>query len=117
MSIQQAVKRLVALVREEAARNNFSKVTSIHIRLGSQETLNADELARAFEENKKDNLIKDAKLVVKKRKTLARCRYCGNIFEVFYIKNRCRKCGSTYMEFISDRGISLEKIEGYKNMY
>ncbi len=112
MNTRYVIKRLVDLVREEALRNSYSEITGIYVRLGAQENIREKDLVRTFNEVRDNPLIKDASLVVKKSKALARCRYCGNIFEVFYFNNRCKQCGSTYLEFVADRGISLEKVEG-----
>lgn len=112
LSARYAVMRLVDLIEEEAARNGYERITNIVITLGAHESISADQLTGIFDRFRNNNLIKNSTLTIKKRNTLARCRYCGNIFEVLYIKSRCPMCGSTYMEFIGDRGISLELIEG-----
>ncbi|MDI6705254.1 MAG: hydrogenase maturation nickel metallochaperone HypA [Bacillota bacterium] len=112
MSARYAVMRLVALIEEEAARNGYERITNIVITLGAQESISTHQLTSIFDEFRNNSLIKNSRLIIKKRSTLARCRYCGNIFEVLYVKNRCPMCGSTYMEFISDRGISVESVEG-----
>lgn len=112
MNARYVVNRLIGLVREEALKNGYSKITGIHIRLGAQENIGEKDLLKTFNEAKNNFLIKDACLVIKKSKALARCRYCGHIFEVFYFKNKCKQCGSAYLEFVTDRGISLEKVEG-----
>jgi len=111
---QFAVKKLIPLIREEALRNNYSRITGIQIRLGAQENINEKDLFEAFNEFRDSPLIKNADIIVKKSKVLARCRYCGCIFEVFYFNNRCGQCGCTYLEFVTDRGINLEKVVGEK---
>jgi hydrogenase nickel incorporation protein HypA/HybF len=112
LSARQIVKRLVTLAREEAYANGYASVTGIHIRLGWKESISEEDLLLAFGQLEKDNLIKDAQLFIKRGNALAKCRYCGNIFEVDHSRNRCAECGSTYVKFIGNRGISLEKVDG-----
>ncbi len=112
LNIEFEVQKLLESVRQEAANNNFSKVTTVHIRLGPWENIDTQHLIKAFDRMKGKGLLDDASLIVDKDKMLARCRYCGSLFEVIFWKNRCKYCGSNYMEFIGDRGIILETIEG-----
>ncbi len=112
MNAELAVQKLLESVKEEAARNNYSKVTAVHVKLGSWETVSTQALVKTFDRMKDSHLLSQASLVIDKRKTLAKCRYCGNLFEVIYLKSRCKLCGSNYMEFVGDRGISLEWIDG-----
>lgn len=113
MKAQLAVMRLISLAREEAYRKGCSKITAIHVRLGAQESVKTDDLLKTFSELKNSHpFLEKASLVIKRGRGLARCRYCGYIFEVSCFRNRCKQCGCQYLEFVVDRGISLERVEG-----
>ena len=112
MNAELAIQELLEQIKERAAASKYSKITAVRLRLGSWENTDADDLVRAFDRLKEGALLENADLFIDKNKTLARCRCCGNTFEVNYLKSRCRHCGSNYMEFIGDRGISLEGIDG-----
>lgn len=112
MNAEQAVQRLMEQIKQQAESANLSKVTEIRLRLGCWENMNEKDLAVVFDRLKGDGLLGDARLVVDRKKPLARCRYCDSLFEVLYFKSRCKHCGSNYMEFIVERGIVLEGIDG-----
>lgn len=99
-------------IKREAESANLSKVTEVRLRLGCWENMDEKDLTAAFYRLKGDGLLGDARLVVDRKKPLARCRYCDSLFEVVYYKSRCKQCGSNYMEFIGDRGFELEGIDG-----
>ncbi|MDD2574710.1 MAG: hydrogenase maturation nickel metallochaperone HypA [Bacillota bacterium] len=112
MNVDMTVQKLLEQIRQEAENCNYSKITEVRLRLGCWESIEARDLTEAFGRLKDNGLLESARLIVAKSKTLAKCRYCGNVFEVVYLKNRCKRCGSNYMEFIGDRGVSLEGING-----
>lgn len=100
------------LAREEAEANGYSSIAGIHIRIGWKEKIKEEDLIAAFEQLEKDGFIKGTQLFIKRGNALAKCRYCGHIFEADHSRNRCAECGSTYVKFIGNRGISLEKVDG-----
>ncbi|HOO12201.1 MAG TPA: hydrogenase maturation nickel metallochaperone HypA [Bacillota bacterium] len=112
MNAEQAIQRLMEQIKREAESANLSKVTEVRLRLGCWENMDEKDLTAAFYRLKGDGLLGDARLVVDRKKPLARCRYCDSLFEVVYYKSRCKQCGSNYMEFIGDRGFELEGIDG-----
>ncbi|MGI6697124.1 MAG: hydrogenase/urease maturation nickel metallochaperone HypA [Clostridia bacterium] len=99
-------------IKQQAESANLSKVTEVRLRLGCWENMTEKDLTAAFDRLKGDGLLGDARLVVDRKKPLAKCRYCDSLFEVLYFKSRCKHCGSNYMEFIVERGIVLEGIDG-----
>ena len=112
MNAEQAIQRLMEQIKREAESANLSKVTEVRLRLGCWENMTEKDLTAAFDRLKGDGLLGDARLVVDRKKPLAKCRYCDSLFEVLYFKSRCKHCGSNYMEFIVERGIVLEGIDG-----
>ncbi|NLZ91351.1 MAG: hydrogenase maturation nickel metallochaperone HypA [Clostridiales bacterium] len=99
-------------IKQQAESANLSKVTEVRLRLGCWENMTEKDLTAAFDRLKGEGLLGDARLVVDRKKPLAKCRYCDSLFEVLYFKSRCKHCGSNYMEFIVERGIVLEGIDG-----
>ncbi len=112
MNAEQAVQSLMEQIKQQAESANLSKVTEVRLRLGCWENMTEKDLTAAFDRLKGDGLLGDARLVVDRKKPLAKCRYCDSLFEVLYFKSRCKHCGSNYMEFIVERGIVLEGIDG-----
>ena len=112
MNAEQAVQSLMEQIKQQAEAASLSKVTEVRLRLGCWENMDEKDLTGAFDRLKGDGLLGDARLVVDRKKPLAKCRYCGSLFEVVYFKSRCKHCGSNYLEFIGDRGIVLEGIDG-----
>jgi Zn finger protein HypA/HybF involved in hydrogenase expression len=112
LNIEASVQKLLDSVIQKARDSNFSKVTAVYIVLGPWENVDINGLTKTFDRLKGKDLLADAELVVDKGEILARCRYCGSMFEVVCWKGRCKHCGSSYMEFIGDRGITLKRIEG-----
>ncbi|MGI6702493.1 MAG: hydrogenase maturation nickel metallochaperone HypA [Clostridia bacterium] len=112
MNLDMAIQKLLEQIEQQAKNCNYTKVTEVRLRLGCWESIETRDLAEAFDRLKGNGLLENARLIVDKNKTQAKCRLCGNIFEVVYLKNRCKKCGSNYMEFIGDRGVRLEGIDG-----
>lgn len=112
MNAEQTVQSLMEQIKQRAESANLSKVTEVRLRLGCWENMNEKDLTAAFDRLKGDGLLGDARLLVDRKKPLARCRYCDSLFEVVYFISRCKHCGSNYMEFIGERGIVLEGIDG-----
>ena len=112
MNAEQAVQSLMEQIKQQAESANLSKVTEVRLRLGCWENMTEKDLTAAFDRLKGEGLLGDARLVVDRKKPLAKCRYCDSLFEVLYFKSRCKHCGSNYMEFIVERGIVLEGIDG-----
>jgi Zn finger protein HypA/HybF involved in hydrogenase expression len=112
VNAEQAVQSLMEQIKQQAESANLSKVTEVRLRLGCWENMTEKDLTAAFDRLKGDGLLGDARLVVDRKKPLAKCRYCDSLFEVLYFKSRCKHCGSNYMELIVERGIVLEGIDG-----
>lgn len=86
MNAEQAVQSLMEQIKQQAESANLSKVTEVRLRLGCWENMTEKDLTAAFDRLKGDGLLGDARLVVDRKKPLAKCRYCDSLLKCFILK-------------------------------
>ena len=110
MNAEQAIQRLMEQIKREAESANLSKVTEVRLRLGCWENMDEKDLTAAFYRLKGDGLLATPDWWWT-GKTAGKVQVLRSLFECFILKP-LQALRSNYMEFIVERGIVLEGIDG-----
>ncbi len=120
---------------EESKKEKMKKITEIKIKLGELQQIEKDIFKFALDELIKgqDEILKNVKIIIKKEKSILKCKNCENTWnfsdikkklsedegesihfvpEVAFVHTRCPKCGSPDFEIVTGRGVSITQIKG-----
>jgi hydrogenase nickel incorporation protein HypA/HybF len=87
------------------------RVRAVRLRLGRMSTVVPDSLRFAFEVLVKDSAIPEAKLEIEEVPVRARCRACGEGFEIGEPCFLCGKCGSPDLEVLSGTELLIDSLD------
>ena len=105
------VESMVAVVLRHAGLNKADKVTRINLVLGEMSTVMEEPVRFYFDMIAKETVAQGAELSFKRTPLVARCRECGDEFDVVEYDFTCTGCGGTDTEIISGREFQVESIE------
>ena len=126
---------VVQTVLEVAGKEKLTSVDMICISIGELQGIEKEIFEFALEELMKNKpIFKKTVVSTRYRKTMLRCRACGEewtldkskmkddereavhfIPEIVYSIIRCPRCRSPDFEIVGGRGLSIDRIEGSKN--
>ena len=101
---------LLVTISDEAEKYNARPIAA-RISCGTLAAINDEALHFAFEAIAKGTLCEDVRLEVEHKPLRARCRNCGESFEVDLSQPKCAKCGGEDFELLPDAPMVLEEIE------
>ncbi len=101
---------LMAIITDEAAKNNAKPVTA-KISCGMLNSVSDEILCFAFEAIAKDTPCEGVKLQIEHKPIQARCKSCDLNFDVELSLPECPKCGAAEFELQPDAPLILEEIE------
>jgi len=122
---------------EESKKEKIKKITQINIALGELQQIENDIFRFALNEitKEQDKIFKKTKFLIKKEKSILKCKNCENTWsfsdmkkklskdeeesihfipEVALVHARCPSCGSPDFEITTGRGVSITRIKGEK---
>ncbi len=101
---------LIATISEQAAKYQARPVVA-RISCGALSAINDEALHFAFEAVAKGTVCEATRLEIEHKPLRARCRACGQSFEVDLSGPKCRRCGAEDFELLADAPMLLEEIE------
>jgi len=102
---------ILDILKETAAKEGATKVTSVRLRIGEMAGVVDDSLRFAFEIVTKGTLAEGAKLDIEDVPLTARCRSCGREFHIVGYAFSCKHCDSPEIEVVSGREMTIEDID------
>ncbi len=105
---QTIIESVVTRLREGEVRG---RVRAVHLRLGRMSTVVPDNLRFSFGVLAKDSELRDARLEIEEVPVRARCRACGEGFEVGEPCFLCGKCGSPDLEILSGNELVIDALD------
>lgn len=109
LSIAQNV---LEIVTEQCARDGYSKIDSVNLKIGRASGIMPDALIFAFDAIKSDSIANDAVMHIEEVPVTGLCNDCSSSFVVQeeYILN-CPVCGSSSFKIMSGREMDIIDME------
>ncbi len=103
---------LLEIVSGQCRKSGFSRVESIHLKIGRASGIMADALIFAFDVMKEDSLAKEAVLEIEEVPVSGHCSDCNNTFttEQEYILS-CPRCGGSSFRVTGGREMDVVDME------
>ncbi len=103
---------LIEIVSEQCRKGGYSKVESIHLKVGRASGVMMDALLFAFDAIKADSLAQDAVLIIDEIAVSGRCGECGGAFAVKeeYVL-QCPLCGGGSFKVLGGRELDIVDME------
>lgn len=102
---------ILDILKDEAKKNEASKVTAVRLKIGELSGVVEDALRFAFEVVTKGSIAEGASLVVEEVPLTARCKACGKEFHIVGYAFSCKHCESPEIEVVSGREMQIEDID------
>ena len=103
---------LLEIVSGQCKKSGFSRVESIHVKIGRASGIMTDALIFAFDAMKEDSLAKEAVLEIEEVPVSGHCSDCNNTFttEQEYILS-CPRCGGSSFRMTGGREMDVVDME------
>jgi hydrogenase nickel incorporation protein HypA/HybF len=103
---------LLEIVSGQCRRSGYSRIESIHLKIGRASGIMTDALVFAFEALKEGSLAKEAVLEIEEVPVSGQCSDCNNAFttEQEYIFN-CPRCGGNSFRMTGGRELDIVDME------
>jgi len=106
-----AIAQDIASSLEKSLGNEFKKITTINIGIGTFSGIVSESLTLGLETIFKINNINDSiKINIKERECIAKCE-CGNMYKIKNIFDICPKCSSPVREIPEGMDIFVDSVE------
>lgn len=99
------------IVAEEAARHGLKRVVRVAVRVGALSAVVPQALTFSFDLVKEGTVAAEAVLAIEEVPLRGRCQDCGAEGEMDGPLDRCRACGSSRMEIVAGRELTIDYIE------
>lgn len=100
-------RNIVAIVSEHAGDKKVSRVL---LEIGRLSAIMPDAIRFCFDVCSKNTPLENATLQINEVPGLARCKECGNEFEIEQLFGRC-KCGSNHIQCIAGEEMKIKEME------
>ncbi len=103
---------LLEIVSGQCRKGGFSRIESIHLKIGRASGIMTDALIFAFDAMKEDSPAKEAVLEIEEVPVSGHCSDCNNAFttEQEYILN-CPRCGGNSFRMTGGREMEVIDME------
>ncbi len=108
MSIAQS---LIEIIQEEMARHHARVLRSVRLHVGEMSAVVPDSLSFCFEVITAGTQLEGARLIMDLIPLEGRCSACGEQFRIKDYVFSCPFCGSTDMETVGGRELSIVELE------
>jgi len=108
LAITQA---MLDIVLEQAKKANAKKVGAINLVIGELSGFVEESVRFYFDFLAKGTIAEEAVLNFKPVSPRARCRGCGNLFELKEFDWACPRCGGGDVEITAGKELSIESID------
>jgi hydrogenase nickel incorporation protein HypA/HybF len=124
----EMIDKLINVVVDEAAKHNFTKINEVQLKVGRMNGLERHHFETAFTARPEDAL-KGTKLTIDEIPVKLKCQLCGEIYvddrfkdphfahstshaPDMYIPPICPECGSSKIDVIEGKELTLASIDG-----
>ena len=101
---------LIQIISDEAAKHN-AKPLAAKISCGTLNPINDEALRFAFEAIGKDTLCEGIKIQIEHIPLRAKCKDCGEDFNIEISNPQCDSCSGECFELMPDAPLMLEEID------
>ncbi len=105
------VQGLIAIIKEEMAKNRATRLRAIKVQIGEMSGILPDALKTCFEIVKAGNDMNGAVLNMDISPLMGYCRKCNKEFKIIEYNFSCLECNSSEIDIISGREMSIVEIE------
>ena len=105
------VQNLVEIIQEEMAAHHAKTLRSVRLQVGEMSAVVPDALSFCFEVITGGTGLEGARLLIDMVPLEGACSACGERFRIQDFSFRCPKCGSSAVETVSGRELSIVEIE------
>ncbi|NMM63836.1 hydrogenase maturation nickel metallochaperone HypA [Clostridium sp. P21] len=102
----------IDMVIEKAEEYNLKSIKKVTLSIGELAGVMDEALNFAFNELKKDSILKDAELCIDRLKAEAYCDKCSLNYPIDHFNKLCPRCGGFYAKILSGYELYLYSIEG-----
>ncbi len=102
---------LLKIVQNESKKHGVSRVTRVHVRIGTLCAIVPEALTFSFEVISERTVAEGAGLHIELVPARGRCQNCNIDFEVDNFLFFCPKCGGIASEIISGKELEISDIE------
>jgi len=110
MDTSAAIRMLMRLVEDEAAKHEGRHVMSLHVRVGELSGVDPTELSSGYAEAVHGTSLEGTTLTVETVVPNAVCKQCGNSFRFDQSHTQCNKCGSMRLELSGGNELYLDSV-------
>jgi len=100
-------RNIVAIVSEQAGNKQVNRVL---LEIGKLSAIMPDAIRFCFDVCSKDTPLENATLQINEIPGLAKCKACGNEFEIKQLFGRCT-CGSNDIQCIAGEEMKIKEME------
>jgi len=104
-------ENILGVALDAAKTASAKKVVRVRVKHGELRAIVPEIMGHYFEFLAKDTIAAGAKLEMEVVKATAKCKSCGEKYEVMEFDFKCPKCGKDEPELLSGMELSLEDIE------
>ena len=106
------IVHITKTLQNVAKENNLSEIGSVTLEIGEVSTIVPDYLTDCWKwAIKKEELLKDSKLVIEKIKAVTYCEDCKSEYETVKYGKICPKCGSRHTYLLRGSEFNIKEIE------
>jgi hydrogenase nickel incorporation protein HypA/HybF len=105
------MQNIVDVVREHAEKNGSRRVTKIMLEVGALSGAVPESLRFYLDVCTKNTIVEGAQLEITAVPAQAKCRGCGDLFEVLKNNFACPHCKSENWELVSGKELTIQGIE------
>ena len=104
--------RLLPIVQEKAREHALARVERVVVRVGRLTGVIPESLAFCFGVVARETVAEGAQVTIEEVATRAKCRVCGETFDVESFAFCCPACSTADVKVIAGRELALTLIEG-----
>ena len=105
------VQSLLDSCKENAVKNNATKVTKVVVKIGVMSGVEPELLKTAFDTFKEKTLCEEAEFIINVQNVVIRCNKCLNEVVLNTLEYYCPKCESTDIDVIDGEEMYLMQLE------
>ena len=104
------VLEIVKTIEKYVAAEDIGRIERLVLEIGEMSSVMPHYIVAAYPEAVKDTVLQDAELVIETVPAEARCKTCGEVFNIKEHKAVCPGCGDKDLELLSGREFNIKEI-------
>ena len=103
-------KSIIQIIENSVASDFNKKIVKVHLNIGKLSGIEIDALTFSFSLISKNTILQHAELAINNINGLAKCRKCGNSFEINSYGIPCPNCGDYDMDIMQGKEMKVMQI-------